>query len=84
MKKELSKTEARKKIEDYFKQDNLNNSQTRKIKRLSMKYKIRLGDYRRRFCKKCLLDLKDGKIRIDKFYKIAECKCGFKNRFKIS
>jgi len=83
MKKELSKGEAKKKIDDYFK-GKLDPEKTKKIKRLAMKYKIRLGDYRKRFCKKCFADLMGGKIRITKNYKNVGCNCGEKNKFKIS
>ncbi len=82
MKKTLSKQEAKDKIEEYFK-GKLDKDKTKKIKRLAMKYKIRLGDYRKKFCKKCLEELSKGKIRIANNYKIVECKCGFKNRWKI-
>jgi len=51
---------------------------------LAMSKNIQLKDYRKNFCKKCLSDLKTGKVRISKFYKSVECtKCKFKNRWKI-
>ena len=84
MKKRISKTEAKNKIDEFFEKDRFQPEEVKKIKRLGMKFKIRLGDYRRRFCKKCFSDLKEGKIRIDKNYKIIECKCGYKNKIKIS
>lgn len=85
MKKELSKTEAKKAIEDYFSSGRLSAERTRKIKRIAMKYKIRLGDHRKRFCKKCYNDLKDCKVRITKNYKTVECgRCGYRSGWKLN
>lgn len=83
MKTNLSKTEARKKVEKFFEKDNFTSEEMRKIKRVAMKFKIRLGERRKAFCKKCLAKLK-GKTRISKGFKTIECaNCKFKNRFKI-
>jgi len=85
VKNKLSKKEALEKIELFFKKDNLDPIQVKKMKRLAMKYKIRLGIKRRRFCKKCLADLKKSKIRTTRCFKSVECRnCGFKNRWKIN
>ncbi|NCO11567.1 hypothetical protein CO038_01225 [Candidatus Pacearchaeota archaeon CG_4_9_14_0_2_um_filter_39_13] len=85
MKKELSKADAKKAMEDYFSSGKLSAERTRKMKRLAMKYKISLKDYRKKFCKKCFSDLQKGKIRITKNYKTIECKeCGYKNRWKLN
>ncbi len=83
MKTNLNKTEAKEKIENFFKRKEFNKDEMRKIRRLAMKFKIRLKDKRKLFCKKCLSQLK-GKIRISKEYKTIQCSfCNFKNRFKI-
>lgn len=84
MKKELSKTEAKRKIDEYFSSKKLSKEETKKMKRLAMKYKIRLGIYRKIFCKKCFSDLQKGKVRITKNYKSVECECGYKNKRKIA
>jgi len=85
MKKKMSKKEAEEKIKIFFNSDKLDAKSVKKIKRLAMKYKIRLEDYRRRFCKECYSDLKYGKVRVSKMYKNVECgKCGKLNRWKIS
>ena len=82
--KALSKTDALQKIQEYFSKDNLDAGQTKKIKKLAMAHRIRLGDYRKRFCKKCYYDLKTGKVSISKEYKKVLClNCGKRNGWKI-
>ncbi len=84
MKPKLSKKEVHEKIDEFFRQNELKKEEVRKIKRIAMKHKIKLGKYRRRFCRKCYSDLKTGKIRTNKTHKVIECSgCGEKNRFKI-
>ncbi|MCH7567799.1 MAG: hypothetical protein IIA87_00085 [Nanoarchaeota archaeon] len=84
MKKHISKAEAQEKIDEFFRQKELDAKYVKKIKRLAMKYNIKLGKYRKRFCKKCFSDLKKGKVRITKTHKIVECrKCGERNKFRI-
>ncbi len=83
MKKELSKTQAQEKINNFFKED-FTSDEMKKIKRLAMKYKIRLGNLRKNFCKKCLSKIK-GEISINKGYKTIICSsCSYKNRYKIN
>lgn len=80
----LSKKKAQEKIEVFFRQSEIPAKETKKIKRLAMRHKIKLEKYRRRFCKKCYSDLKRGKIRISKAYKRVECfVCDEENKFKI-
>ena len=82
MKRE-SKTEVKNKIDDFFKKESFTSKEARKIKRLAMKYNIKLGSYRKSFCKKCLSQLK-GQIRINKGYKTVKCEvCGALNRIKL-
>ena len=84
MKKSISKTEAKEKIEKFFEREDFNSEEVRKIKRLAMKYNIKLGKNRKSFCRKCLSKL-TGKIKVDRNYKTVICgSCGFKNRFRIS
>ena len=83
--KELFKNEAKKDIDDYFSKEKLEPEKTRKIKKLAMSYRIRLGNYRKRFCKKCFNDLREGKTRISKTSKTIICqKCNSINRFTLS
>ena len=85
MKKELSKKDAQDKIKNFFEKEKFQAEQAKSIKRLAMKYGIRLGVYKKRFCKKCFSDLINGKVRIGGNYKAIECtNCGYKNRWKIS
>lgn len=84
MKRDINKKEAVVRINEFFEKDNFDSEEIRKIKRLAMKYKIRLGMKRKLFCKKCYSKL-EGKTRLNKKHKTIECiNCGFKNKFKIS
>jgi len=83
MKTKLSKTEAKQKIDDFFKKKSFSPEETKKIKRLAMKYNIKLSQHRKKFCKSCLSPLK-GKTRITKTHKTIECSiCSHKNKFRI-
>ncbi|MDO8528966.1 MAG: hypothetical protein Q7S06_03690 [Nanoarchaeota archaeon] len=84
MKEKLSKTEAKKEIKDFF--ENIKNKtpkEIKKIKKLAMKYSIKLEDLRKKFCKKCYspdLKVKSIKNKI----KTVECKkCENVMRWKI-
>lgn len=85
MKIKLSKKEAEQKLGDFFEASKLDSKDVKKIKKLAMKHNIKLGNYRKRFCKKCFSDLRNGKIRTSKLYKTIECaNCKEKNKFRIS
>ena len=84
MKPDLTKNQAEQKIHNFFQKLFFTSEEIKKIKRLAMKSNIKLKDYRKNFCKKCLAQLK-GKIRVSKTHKTVECQdCGYKNKFKIS
>jgi len=84
MKTPLNKKQAIEKIDSFFKNSNFSPEELKKIKRLAMKYKIKLKEKRKLFCKKCLNALK-GKTRINKKFKSVICKfCNYKNKFKLS
>jgi len=84
MKPKISRKEILKKITSFFENGELDSKDIKKIKKLAMSKNIQLGEYRKRFCKNCFSDLKNGKVRVSKFYKSIECsKCKFKNRWKI-
>ena len=84
MKTDISKSEAREKIDAFFAREEFSAEEARKIKRLAMKFKIRLGDYKKLFCKKCLSKL-EGRTRFSGEYKTVVCKkCGERNRFKMN
>lgn len=85
MKKELSKSEAKEKIGKFFEKEGIDAEETKKMKRLAMKFNIKLRNLRGRFCKKCYADLRDSKIRISKTHKAISCKkCNYLNKIKIS
>lgn len=80
----MNKNLAHERIRDFFRQNELNAKDVKKIKRLAMQHNIKLGEYRKRFCKKCYSDLKSGKTRITKIYKVVECPaCKQNNKYKI-
>ncbi len=82
--KKLSKTEAEKEIEDFFKDvENKSTKNVKKIKKLAMSQNIPLKELRKKFCKKCYSPLK-GKVRIKEGIKSTEClNCGEISRWKI-
>ena len=83
MKTSINKTQAKEKIDNFFQKESFTSEEMRRIKRLAMKFNIKLGDKRKFFCKKCLSPLA-GKLRVTKTHKTVECNfCGFKNRVRI-
>lgn len=84
MKTDISKSQAQIKINDFFARKEFTAEEVRKIKRLAMKFKIRLGGHRRKFCKQCLAKL-DGSTRVRGENKTIICGfCGFTNRIKMN
>jgi RNase P subunit RPR2 len=83
MAKVLSKTEARNKIEEFFKNQH-NKEEVRKIRKLAMSHQIKLGEKRKLFCKKCLsMNLKV--VGIKHKIKTVRCEdCGNIIRWKIN
>lgn len=82
--KDISKTEAKNKIEDFFQHTSFSSHEVRAVKRLAMRHRIKLEKYRRLFCKKCLSQL-TGKIKVTKTHKTVECSvCGFNNKVRIN
>ena len=82
--KKLSKIEAEKQIEKFFKNIRLKNpEEIKKIKKLAMRYNIQLGNLRKKFCKKCFTPrLKV--IGIKNKVKRIQCEnCGYISRWKI-
>ncbi len=85
MKKDISKSQAEKKIENFFSDAKSKSSkEVRKIKRFAMAYNIPLREKRKLFCKKCLSPYKNSKIRIKNKIKSVECEnCGTMGRWKM-
>ena len=85
MKKTISKTEAKKQIDDFFKIiKNKTPKEIKKIKRLAMAYNIPLKSKRKKFCEKCLVPYQNPKIRIKKDIKSVTCEnCENITRYKL-
>ena len=85
MKKTVSKSQAKNKIDNFFKNiESKTPKEIKKIKKLSMAYKIPLKGKRKLFCKYCLNTYKNPKIRIKNKIKIITCEnCGKIARWKI-
>ena len=83
MKKTMSRVEARRRIGEFFQREDFRAEEVRKIKRLAMKYRVPLREYRRLFCKQCFSRLR-GKTRVNWKDKTIVCGiCGYLNRFLI-
>lgn len=85
MKKTISKTGAKEKIEKFFGHlENKMPKDVKKIKRLAMSHRIPLTNYKKLFCKKCFAVYKNPKIRIRNKTKILRCEnCDYISRWKI-
>jgi len=86
MKSKISKTEAKKEIEEFFSGvKNKTPKEIAKVKRLAMKYNIPLKEKRKLFCKKCLVAYSDKeKVRIKNNQKIITCSsCNYISRWKL-
>ncbi len=81
--KKLNKEEVKKEIEKSFSKK-LFPEEIKKIKRLAMKYNIKLKGLRKKFCKRCYSLLDNANVRIKSGKKIVKCKnCGFISRWKL-
>lgn len=79
----MSKTEANKKIQEFFSKESFSAEELMKIRRIAMQFGIKLGKYRQKYCQNCLSQLK-GATRVSKTHKTVTCaNCGEKNKFKI-
>lgn len=85
MQKQISKTDAKKQIDVFFQNiKHKTSDDVKKIKKLAMSHKIKLGDKRKLFCKKCLHPLANSGIKIGDGFITSTCeKCGHKNRWKL-
>lgn len=82
----MSKTEVSEEIDNFFKHiKDKTSDDVIKIKKLAMKYNIKLGDKRKLFCKKCLSPHGNSSINIkNDFLNILCKKCGYKNKWKLN
>ena len=85
MNKKISKTEAKEKIDEFFFDiKNKNPKEIKKIKKLAMRFNIKLGDKKKKFCKHCLAPYNNSKVRIKKKYKLIGCNtCGKVTKWKL-
>jgi RNase P subunit RPR2 len=85
MKKKLSKSEAKTRVEFFF--NNLkekNYKDVKKIKKLAMSYKIPLKEKRKLFCKKCYHPYQMPSVRINNDKMSITCdKCAHISGWKI-
>lgn len=85
MKTQLSKSEIQEKINEVFLKK-ADKKEIEKIKKLASSKNIKLGEYKKRFCKKCLslFNSDNCEIRIKKGFKIVKCKnCKFISKYKL-
>jgi hypothetical protein len=79
----LSKTEAKGKVEEFFKSlEGKKPEEIRKIKNLAAHHNLKLGDKRKRFCMKCYstnLKVKSIKNQV----KTVKCENGHTSRWRI-
>lgn len=82
--KKLSRKEAQEAVQKFFNNGRLEPLSVKKMKTLAMAHRIRLKEYRKRFCKKCYVDLKLGRVRVTKTHKQVICGvCGSANRWAL-
>ena len=85
MKSNLSKKEAEQRINEIF-SGNPTPKEIKKAKRLAMNKKIKFGNLKKKFCKKCYLffNSENSEVRIKNGMKIIKCQsCGQINRHKL-
>ena len=86
MKDKSGKQEIEDKIKSVFEKANPSQQEIKKIKKLAASKNIKLGELRKKFCKKCFafFNGKNSEIRIKHGNKIIKCKkCGCVNRYKL-
>ncbi|PIO08368.1 hypothetical protein COU59_01975 [Candidatus Pacearchaeota archaeon CG10_big_fil_rev_8_21_14_0_10_34_12] len=83
--KKISKSQAEEEINEFFSHlENKTSKDMKKIKKLAMKHKIKLGDKKKLFCKKCLNPYKDPSIRIKNDMISIVCdSCEHRSRWKF-
>jgi RNase P subunit RPR2 len=84
MKSDLTRQEINEHIKNIFLKES-SAKEIKKAKKLAMSKNIKLGELRKKFCKKCysLFNSNNSEIRIKKGFKITKCKCGHISRYKI-
>ncbi len=82
----LPKEEAREKVKEFFFLIKRKTpKEIKKIRKFAMRNSIKLGIFKKRFCKKCLSPYVNPKIRIKNKMKIITCRnCGYTSRWKLN
>lgn len=83
--KKLSKNEAKKNIEEFFRGiENKSPQEIKQVKKLAMRHNIKLKEKRKKFCKKCFSSYKEPSIRVKKGVISITCEnCGYIARWEI-
>jgi len=83
--KKLSKTDAMGQIEKFFSDvKNKSADEVKKIKKLAMRYNIKLGDNKKLFCRKCFSPYNTPSIRINKGRVSITCEnCSYVASWKV-
>jgi RNase P subunit RPR2 len=83
--KKLSKKESEEEVKNFFKNiKNKNPKEVKKIVKIAMSHNIKLGQFKKTFCKKCLTPYRNPKIRIKGSIKSVRCEnCEHISRWKI-
>lgn len=84
--KKIPKKQVEAMISDFFKNiSSKNPKEIKKIKKLAMHNNVKLGNYKKLFCKKCFSPHLNSSIRIKNNKIKIECKkCKYISRIKIS
>jgi len=85
MKSDLTKQEVQEYVKNVFSKQG-SAKEIKKAKKLAMSRNIKLGDLRKKFCKKCysMFDSKNSEIRINKGFKTVKCKnCENISRYRL-
>ena len=87
VKTDFTKKDIETKLQEFFGGNNVPTKQEiKKIKKLAMSKNIKLGDYRKKFCKKCysFFNSNNSEVKIKENIKVIRCKeCGLVSRYKL-
>jgi len=85
MKSDLTKQEINEYIKNVFSKES-SAKEIKKAKKLAMNKRIKLGEFKKKFCKKCysMFNSNNSEIRIKKGFKVIRCKeCKSISRYKL-
>lgn len=85
MKSDLTKQEINEHIKNIFSKES-SAKEVKKAKKLAMSKRIKLGEFKKKFCKKCysIFNSNNSEIRIKRGLKVIRCKeCKSISRYKM-